>query len=217
LEQEALIALTAANDVEGQHSLALKDANMRMNEMAEAAKDTSDTVRDSFTGAFDSAGYSLASFLTEGAKGFKQFVNSIVADIARMGIQRGISALGQGLFGGLFSAKGSVFGPSGVHAFASGGIVNKPTLFQFANGTGIMGEAGPEAIIPLYRDASGELGIKSRGDKSGASNYSIYINAVDAASFNELTRRNPEAIVGPIRRAMQGGDRGLIGLMREVA
>lgn len=217
LEQEALIALTAANDAEGQHSVALEEANKRMEEMGDVAKVSSDEIKDSFIGAFDTASDALTGFLTDGEFSFKRFVNSIISDLARMGIRKAFTSLGEGLFGSLFSAKGNVFGPSGVHAFAGGGIVNKPTLFQFANGTGIMGEAGPEAIIPLYRDASGELGIKSRGDKTGSSNYSIYINAVDAASFNELTRRNPEAIVGPIRRAMQGGDRGLIGLMREVA
>lgn len=82
---------------------------------------------------------------------------------------------GGGLFGGLlsglfslFSAKGSAFNTGGVQAFAKGGaftnsIVNTPTMFKFANGVGLMGEAGPEAIMPLKRDPSGRLGVSMHG------------------------------------------------------
>ena len=63
-------------------------------------------------------------------------------------------------------AKGGVFG-DGVSKFAAGGIVGSPTLFKFANGgttqTGLMGEAGPEAIMPLSRGAGGKLGVNASG------------------------------------------------------
>ncbi|OCP04997.1 hypothetical protein BC374_16350 [Ensifer sp. LC13] len=70
-------------------------------------------------------------------------------------------ASGGGL--GLY-ANGGVFGRTGLTAFAKGGaftnqIVDRPTLFPFAKGTGLMGEAGPEAIMPLRRDATGRLGV----------------------------------------------------------
>ena len=67
---------------------------------------------------------------------------------------------------GLPAAKGAYFS-NGVAAFANGGIVNSPTLFQFADGgvtqPGVMGEAGPEAIMPLQRDGNGRLGVKATG------------------------------------------------------
>jgi phage-related minor tail protein len=55
-----------------------------------------------------------------------------------------------------------------VSAFAQGGsfsnsVVSSPTLFPFADGVGLMGEAGPEAIMPLSRDSSGTLGVKAAG------------------------------------------------------
>jgi tape measure domain-containing protein len=63
-------------------------------------------------------------------------------------------------------AKGGAFA-NGITAFASGGIVGSPTLFKFANGgttqTGLMGEAGPEAIMPLSRSADGKLGVNASG------------------------------------------------------
>jgi tape measure domain-containing protein len=64
------------------------------------------------------------------------------------------------------AANGAYFS-GGVAAFANGGIVGSPTLFKFANGgttqTGLMGEAGPEAIMPLSRGAGGKLGVNASG------------------------------------------------------
>lgn len=64
---------------------------------------------------------------------------------------------------GLFLAKGGAF-ESGIMKYAKGGmftnsVVSEPTLFKFAKGTGLMGEAGPEAIMPLRRDGDGNLGV----------------------------------------------------------
>ena len=64
-----------------------------------------------------------------------------------------------------FEAQGGVY-DGGVRKFAQGGtftnsIVNSPTLFKFAQGTGLMGEAGPEAIMPLKRDNQGNLGVRT--------------------------------------------------------
>lgn len=63
------------------------------------------------------------------------------------------------------SANGNAFGPSGVIPFANGGIVNEPTLFKFSQGTGLMGEAGQEAIMPLKRGPDGKLGVSGSGQQ----------------------------------------------------
>jgi phage-related minor tail protein len=84
------------------------------------------------------------------------------------------------------AANGAYFS-NGIAAFANGGtftnsIVSSPTLFKFANGgavkTGLMGEAGEEAIMPLRRDASGRLGVSAAS--GGGNNISISIS-VDAS------------------------------------
>ena len=59
------------------------------------------------------------------------------------------------------SATGNVFGPGGLVPFARGGVVSRPMLFPFAGGTGLMGERGPEAIMPLSRLPDGRLGVAS--------------------------------------------------------
>lgn len=51
----------------------------------------------------------------------------------------------------------------GVMGFAAGGVVNSPTLFPMARGAGLMGEAGPEAVLPLKRGADGKLGVGAGG------------------------------------------------------
>ena len=72
---------------------------------------------------------------------------------------------GQGL---TLNALGGAYDVSGpIHAFALGGVVNRPTQFRFANGggfsSGLMGEAGPEAIVPLKRGTDGRLGVAMQG------------------------------------------------------
>lgn len=78
--------------------------------------------------------------------------------------------------GGLF-AKGGTFAQNGIVPYAKGGIVNSPTLFKFARGsamaTGVMGEAGPEAIMPLKRGADGKLGVAGGGGTGTTVNVSV--------------------------------------------
>jgi tape measure domain-containing protein len=74
------------------------------------------------------------------------------------------------------SANGNAFGANGIIPFAKGGIVNSPTLFPFAKGIGLMGEAGPEAIMPLTRGPGGKLGVMASG---GGGDVNVVVN-VDA-------------------------------------
>jgi hypothetical protein len=76
------------------------------------------------------------------------------------------------LFDGIFesmstSAQGNVFAGGRILPFAKGGIVTKPVIFPMAQGAGLMGEAGPEAVMPLRRDARGNLGVIAEGGRDG--------------------------------------------------
>jgi len=72
-----------------------------------------------------------------------------------------------------FNAKGGVYDSPSLSAF-SNSIVDTPTFFAFAKGAGVMGEAGPEAIMPLTRAADGSLGV--RAVSSGVNNATGYGN-----------------------------------------
>lgn len=82
--------------------------------------------------------------------------------------------------GKLFTnSKGNAFGPSGLMQYANGGLVTQPTLFAFGNGgsnLGIMGEAGTEAVMPLKRNSSGQLGVVNSGGIGGGITYAPTIN-----------------------------------------
>ncbi|WP_404941589.1 phage tail tape measure protein [Pseudomonas danubii] len=79
-----------------------------------------------------------------------------------------------------YQANGGAWG-AGVQMFANGGaftnsVVSKPTAFGMAGGqTGVMGEAGPEAIVPLARTSGGQLGIRALGGDSSSSNNQVVI------------------------------------------
>lgn len=103
---------------------------------------------------------------------FKGMLRNILLEIYKQQvvepISTGISGFLKGLLGGV---GGSSLAPSSsirppVKAFATGGIVSAPTLFPMANGAGLMGEAGPEAIMPLKRGANGKLGVEMHGGSS---------------------------------------------------
>lgn len=83
-----------------------------------------------------------------------------------------------GLFKSLIpSAKGNVFAYGmPLTAYANGGVVGSPTIFPMARGMGLMGEAGPEAIMPLRRDSRGRLGVSTEGNASGGVIYSPQFN-----------------------------------------
>lgn len=103
---------------------------------------------------------------------------------------------------GMF-ANGGAF-DSGVQAFAKGGtftntIVSSPTTFKFAKGTGLMGEAGPEAIMPLQRGTDGSLGVRATTSQPKV-NISIINNTSEKAETKESVdsrgNRSVEVVIG---------------------
>lgn len=88
------------------------------------------------------------------------------------------------------SANGNVFAQNGIVPFANGGIVDRPMMFPFAKGIGLMGEAGPEAIMPLKRGADGKLGVAG-----GSGGTSVIVN-VDASGSSVQGDKGQSAALG---------------------
>ncbi|ENC2501357.1 phage tail tape measure protein, partial [Escherichia coli] len=76
-------------------------------------------------------------------------------------------SIGSWLSGAMANAKGGVYTSANLSAY-SNSIVDTPTYFAFAKGAGLMGEAGPEAIMPLTRAADGSLGVRAVGRMNGS-------------------------------------------------
>ena len=85
------------------------------------------------------------------------------------------------------SAKGNIVSGGQIVPFANGGIVQSKTVFPLRNGTGMMGEAGPEAIMPLKRLPGGALGVRASGGGGGLV-QNFYISGInDARGIREAT------------------------------
>jgi phage-related minor tail protein len=127
-----------------------------------------------------------------------------------------------GFSGGTPAALGAYF-DGRSHNFAYGGaftnqIVSRPTMFAFASGIGLMGEAGPEAIMPLKRDSSGRLGVYASGGGGGNdSGLSVVINDMRSNANSERVQtseqRGPNGkrvlsvlIRDEMRRQIRSGD-----------
>lgn len=78
-----------------------------------------------------------------------------------------LGSIGDWLGGAVANAKGGVYTSANLSAY-SNSIVDTPTYFAFAKGAGLMGEAGPEAIMPLTRAADGSLGVRAVGRMNGS-------------------------------------------------
>jgi len=93
----------------------------------------------------------------------------------------------------------------GFSLFAKGGVVAAPTAFSLGSGkTGIAGEAGPEAILPLTRGADGRLGVRQSGSgRSVTINFNV--STPDVAGF----KRSETQINALLNRAVARGERNL--------
>jgi lambda family phage tail tape measure protein len=176
---------------------ALEAAIAKLKEAREESKTVGGKIKESLQSAYESAtdlGTNLAGVAVNGVNGiadafaelaltgkasFADLTRSILADLTKIFMRMAIFEFLNFAFPGLklkTNAVGNVYAQNGIQKFAMGGVVNKPTIFPFANGTGLMGEAGPEAIMPLQRAANGKLGVIA----SGGGSTSVVVN-VDAS------------------------------------
>lgn len=106
--------------------------------------------------------------LSDALRGVARTMADTVYGVAMKPVQNALGgAIAQGLnglLGGLMPfEKGGAFSQGRVMPFAKGGVVAQATAFPMRGATGLMGEAGPEAIMPLARGADGRLGVQAAG------------------------------------------------------
>jgi phage-related minor tail protein len=113
------------------------------------------------------------------------------------------SMLGAGSEGEPGFARGGVFRAGRVQPFAAGGVVAAPTYFPMAGGAGLMGEAGPEAILPLARGPDGRLGVAAGEASARPVSVNVTIATPDPAAF----RRSEAQVTASLARAVARGQR----------
>jgi hypothetical protein len=189
---------------------AVRAAQERSREIAEGlAQDITGPIKEAlksgeftweiFAGAVSRIAQNLAGRLIDLA--FKPIENALINAFS------GGGGGGGGFLASLFGfARGGVFaGGQELTAFARGGVVNRPTVFPFSRGIGLMGEAGPEAILPLRRGRDGRLGVEMNGAASPSSAADMstrIINVLDPSVVGDYlaTPSGERAILNVIRR-----------------
>ena len=109
-----------------------------------------------------------------------------------------LGTVGDWLSGAVANAKGGVYTSANLSAY-SNTIVDTPTYFAFAKGAGLMGEAGPEAIMPLTRAADGSLGVRAIGNVSGGGGFVYspvyHISIQNKGSNGEIDTQSARGLV----------------------
>jgi len=147
--------------------------------------------------------------LSDALKGVAQSMAASVYSAAMRPVQNALGgALAEGINGMLSGvlpfAKGGAFSQGRVTAFAKGGVVASPSVFPMRGGIGLMGEAGPEAILPLARGADGRLGVQAGGGGAGrAVTVVMNISTPDVQGF----QRSQSQIAAQAARALARGQR----------
>jgi len=159
------------------------------------------SLRRAFDGVvFD--GMKLSDALKSVAEGMAQAAYSVamkpVQDALGGALANGLNGLLSGVFG---FAKGGAFSQGQVMPFAKGGVVSSPVAFPMRGGTGLMGEAGPEAIMPLARGADGRLGVTAQTGRTV--NVVMHVTTPDVAGF----ARSQSQIAAQLNRALARGSR----------
>ena len=140
----------------------LKEWSKTGDQMYNLARETAQAMQQAFSDFFfdimDGKLKSLADYVNAFLKSIARSIANIMAQEAAASIMSGGGNILSTIFG---SAQGNIFDNGRLIPLAHGGIVIRPTFFPMANGMGLMGEAGPEAIMPLKRLANGNLGVQT--------------------------------------------------------
>tara|TARA_Y100001937_G_scaffold111803_1_gene158765 strand:+ start:59 stop:2242 length:2184 start_codon:yes stop_codon:yes gene_type:complete len=98
------------------------------------------------------------------------------------------------------NATGNAFAKHGIVPYRTGGIVNSPTMFRFGGSNlGIMGEAGPEAILPLQRGRGGKLGVIAQGGSTGNITVNVDATGSSVEGDDDGSRQLGEVIASAIQ------------------
>lgn len=191
-------------------------ARAALADFTDAAGNVAGQTQNLFSNAFDGMTDAIAKFVQTGKLDFSDLASSIIADLAKMEARILVSQALQSIFGGyggtngqggvtynaqgfvsqVYAKGGVVDGSRNLSAY-SGQVVDRPTLFAFAKGNGLMGEAGPEAIMPLRRGPDGRLGVAAQNGGAGDVQVEVNItnNGQDVQAKQTGTRRDGQKVI----------------------
>jgi TP901 family phage tail tape measure protein len=181
------------------------DAEAKAERLKNLYKSIGSTLEEGLIGAIQTGIDGLINGTQRLDESLKEILSGVLRDIGnqllRFAVNTALKAAAPEIF-----ADGGVFGGGSITPFANGGVVNEPTMFKFSQGgamqNGLLGEAGPEAILPLRRGPDGRLGVEASG-------MAVPFQATPAAAPNDLAvpfmrsgNSSPAAMAAEAARAM---------------
>lgn len=153
--------------------------------------------------AFDGVAFDGAR-LSDTMRQLGRSMSDAIYGAAMRPVQRALGGALAGALGGILPfARGGSFAQGRVMPFAGGGVVSAPVAFPMRSGTGLMGEAGPEAIMPLSRGTDGRLGVHAEGGRNRPVSVTFNITTPDIGGF----QRSQNQIAAQMNRLLAQGQR----------
>lgn len=197
---------------------AIEAKKRAMEQMNDIANTMESAMGDAFTSMVDGT-KSVGEAFKDMARLIVQQLFDVLVVQQLVGSWNSTTGTGTGIVGailGAFQANGGAWSNgTQIKAFANGGVVGSPTFFGMSGGkVGLMGEAGPEAIMPLKRGADGKLGVAMNGGGGDNVNITNQINipgGADAASVQAaIAKAMPQIVeatkLGVIQARKRGGE-----------
>lgn len=179
---------------------------------ADSATDYASQAADAVVSTMDGLVSNISDALAGNVVDWRNWGSSVLREVSKIlmnaAIVNGLKSLsgaggwlgtvGGWISGAVANAKGGVYTSANLSAY-SNTIVDTPTYFAFAKGAGLMGEAGPEAIMPLTRAADGSLGVRAIGNVNGVSGFVYspvyHISIQNQGSNGEIDARSARGLV----------------------
>ena len=180
-DYKGVITENQAEELEG--TLRQIEAERQRQEVIEEVRADQQRLQDTITSSMETGFMAMIDGTKSVKDAFKQMAAAIIKELLYIMVVKKAVAAVTGFFG--FADGGAFSGGSEIKAYADGGVVGGPTTFPMAGGkTGLMGEAGPEAIMPLKRGANGKLGVQMEGGGGDTinvvQNFSFQANGDDS-------------------------------------
>ncbi len=179
---------------------------------ADSATDYASQAANAVVSTMDGLVSNISDALAGNVVDWRNWGSSILQEVSKIlmnaAIVNGLKSLsgaggwpgtvGGWISGAVANAKGGVYTSANLSAY-SNTIVDTPTYFAFAKGAGLMGEAGPEAIMPLTRAADGSLGVRAIGNVNGGGGFVYspvyHISIQNQGSNGEIDTRSARGLV----------------------